>query len=216
MTGLACAARCGVVVCASGGLLLGCYPSWHYGRGTHGMTAASIGLLRDEGPPPLDTASLTDADRSAGEHVEVLRSLDDHAGEVLAALDIAEAASDQWRGLSDLRAVAARLGADAIADLEVTPPRPGETEAHFCAFAVRYQDVLDHRAFEVISVIEVQAALIDEAYAELRLRAEAMSADYLRNVQYTPPDASGRMRLRAEAIRVQHTAPTSDAARPWH
>jgi hypothetical protein len=188
--------------------VVGCWPSWQYGRGSHGMTSASIGLLRDPGHPGIDTAQITDADRNAGEHVQVLGSLDDRPGsEVLAALDVAEAAPDQGRGLSDLRAMAARLGADAIADVEVTPPRPGETESHFCALAVRYQNVLADRPFDVIAQIEVRAPLIDQAYAELQQRAQAMHADYLRNVQYTPPDGTGQLRLRAEVIRMLPAAP---------
>jgi len=181
----------------------GCWPAWQYGRGSHGLTSASIGLLRDTGRPAFDTAPITDADRGAGEHVQVLGSLEDRPGsEVIAALDVAEAAPEQSRGLSDLRAMAARLDADAIADVEVTPPRPGETESHFCALAVRFQDVLADRPFDVIAQIEVRSPLIDQAYAELQQRAQAMHADYLRNVQYTPPDGTGQLRLRAEVIRL--------------
>ncbi len=191
------------VVGMIGSLSIGCAARWQYGRGSHGLTTGTIGLVRDDARLQLDNGALSEIDRRAGESIQVLRSLEGRNAEVIAAIDVAESADDQWRGLSDLRAHAARLGADALTDLEVVLPRPGETEAHFCGLAVSFTDVLSDQPFDILGVLDVQDTLLDRAYAELLRQARAMNADYLRNVQFTPPEADGRLRLRAEVIRVQ-------------
>ncbi len=152
----------------------------------------------DEGPP------ITDADRARGERVVVLESLAGQRVEVVGAIDVHEPSGYESRGVADLRAKAAQLGAEGLVNVESHPPAPGEDVTHFSGLAVRFRDLLRGRPYEIIGEVDVDASMLheDEAYAELRRRARAMHADLLLGVRFDHGDGTGPLHMRAQAIRV--------------
>ena len=179
----------------------GCTDYWRYNQRADNETSGD----EDEDHDTDEGAPITDADRARGEQVVVLESLGNRRAEVVGLIDVHEETGNESRGLTDLRARAAQVGAEALTSVEVHPPASGENITHFSGMAIRFNDLLRGRPYDVIAEIDVDASMLheDDAYAELRRRAREMHADLLLDVRFDHGDGTGPLHLRAQAIHIR-------------
>ena len=99
--------------------------------------------------------------------------------EVMGLVDIHEPVQTQQQALEVLKRKAAKLGADAVIGVEFHHGEPGEEPTHLSGMAVRCNDLLKGRAYDVIEKIEIKGKMgkEDDAEAELMSRAGALHAD---------------------------------------
>ena len=117
---------------------------------------------------------------AAAQHVRVIQN--DQLGcpsEVLGLVDIHEPVATVDRALEVLKRKAAKLGAEAVIGVEFHHGEPGEEPTHLSGMAVRCNDLIKGRAYDVLGRIEVPGKMGDEddAERELLARAGAMGAD---------------------------------------
>jgi uncharacterized protein YbjQ (UPF0145 family) len=116
----------------------------------------------------------------AASKVQVIQN--DHLAcpaEMLGLVDIHQPVQTQQQALDILKRKAAKLGADAVIGVEFHHGEPGEEPTHLSGMAVRCNDLLKGRAYEVIEKIEIKGKMgkEDDAEAELLSRASALHAD---------------------------------------
>jgi uncharacterized protein YbjQ (UPF0145 family) len=94
-------------------------------------------------------------------------------------VDIHEQVESVDRALTVLKRKAAKAGADAVIGVEFHHGEPGEEPTHLSGLAVRCNDLIKGRAYDVLGRIEVQGKMgkEDDADKELLARAGAMHAD---------------------------------------
>jgi uncharacterized protein YbjQ (UPF0145 family) len=99
--------------------------------------------------------------------------------EVLGLVDIHEPVATVDRALQILKRKAAKIGAEAVIGVEFHHGEPGEEPTHLSGMAVRCNDLIKGRAYEVLGRIDVAGKMGDEddAERELLARAGAMGAD---------------------------------------
>ena len=117
---------------------------------------------------------------AAAQHVRVIQN--DQLGcpsEVLGLVDIHEPVATVDRALEVLKRKAAKLGAEAVIGVEFHHGEPGEEPTHLSGMAVRCNDLIKGRTYDVLGRIEVPGKMGDEddAERELLARAGAMGAD---------------------------------------
>jgi uncharacterized protein YbjQ (UPF0145 family) len=119
---------------------------------------------------------------AAAQHVRVIQN--DQLGcpsEVLGLVDIHEPVATVDRALEVLKRKAAKLGAEAVIGVEFHHGEPGEEPTHLSGMAVRCNDLIKGRTYDVLGRIEVPGKMGDEddAERELLARAGAMGADLI-------------------------------------
>ena len=119
---------------------------------------------------------------AAAQHVRVIQN--DQLGcpsEVLGLVDIHEPVATVDRALEVLKRKAAKLGAEAVIGVEFHHGEPGEEPTHLSGMAVRCNDLIKGRTYDVLGRIEVPGKMGDEddAERELMARAGAMGADLI-------------------------------------
>jgi uncharacterized protein YbjQ (UPF0145 family) len=99
--------------------------------------------------------------------------------EVLGLVDIHQPVKSEDEALDVLKRKAAKLRADAVVGVEFHHGEPGEEPTHLSGMAVRCNDLIKGRAYQVLQRIEVQGKMgkEDDAERELMDRASAMHAD---------------------------------------
>jgi uncharacterized protein YbjQ (UPF0145 family) len=99
--------------------------------------------------------------------------------EVLGLVDIHQPVKTEDQALDVLKRKAAKLRADAVVGVEFHHGEPGEEPTHLSGMAVRCNDLIKGRAYDVLQRIEVQGKMgkEDDAERELMSRAGAMGAD---------------------------------------
>jgi uncharacterized protein YbjQ (UPF0145 family) len=103
----------------------------------------------------------------------------DCPSEVLGLVDIHEPVDSVDRALEVLKRKAAKVGAEAVIGVEFHHGEPGEEPTHLSGMAVRCNDLIKGRKYDVLGRIEVPGKMGDEdgAEHELMARARAMRAD---------------------------------------
>jgi uncharacterized protein YbjQ (UPF0145 family) len=103
----------------------------------------------------------------------------DCPSEVLGLVDVHERVESVDRALEVLRRKAAKVGAEAVIGVEFHHGEPGEEPTHLSGMAVRCNDLIKGRQYDVLGRIEVPGKMGDEdgAEHELLARARAMRAD---------------------------------------
>ena len=106
--------------------------------------------------------------------------------EMLGLVDIHEPVESVDRALEILKRKAAKIGAEAVIGVEFHHGEPGEEPTHLSGMAVRCNDLVKGRAYDVLGRIEVPGQMGDEdgAERELMARARAMQADLLIDVGF--------------------------------
>jgi uncharacterized protein YbjQ (UPF0145 family) len=99
--------------------------------------------------------------------------------EVLGLVDIHQPVKTEDEALDVLKRKAAKLRADAVIGVEFHHGEPGEEPTHLSGMAVRCNDLIKGRAYDVLQKIEVKGKMgkEDDAERELMDRATAMHAD---------------------------------------
>jgi uncharacterized protein YbjQ (UPF0145 family) len=132
---------------------------------------------------------------AAARYVRVLEN--DRLGcpsEVLGLVDIHEPVESVDRALEVLKRKAAKVGAEAVIDVEFHHGEPGEEPTHLSGIAVRCNDLIKGRAYEILGRIEVPGAMGDEDSAEHELlaRAGSMHADLVIGIGFEHGDGEGQ------------------------
>jgi uncharacterized protein YbjQ (UPF0145 family) len=106
--------------------------------------------------------------------------------EVLGLVDIHQPVKTEDEALNVLKRKAAKLRADAVIGVEFHHGEPGEEPTHLSGMAVRCNDLIKGRAYDVLQKIEVQGKMgkEDDAERELMDRATAMHADLIVNIGF--------------------------------
>jgi uncharacterized protein YbjQ (UPF0145 family) len=99
--------------------------------------------------------------------------------EVLGLVDIHQPVKTEDEALNVLKRKAAKLRADAVIGVEFHHGEPGEEPTHLSGMAVRCNDLIKGRAYDVLQKIEIKGKMgkEDDAERELMDRATAMHAD---------------------------------------
>jgi uncharacterized protein YbjQ (UPF0145 family) len=99
--------------------------------------------------------------------------------EVLGLVDIHQPVKSEDEALDVLKRKAAKLRADAVVGVEFHHGEPGEEPTHLSGMAVRCNDLIKGRPYQVLQKIEVQGKMgkEDDAERELMDRASALHAD---------------------------------------
>ncbi len=124
---------------------------------------------------------------AAGEKVKIIEN--DHMEcpiELVGLVDIHEPVDSVARALTVLKRKAAKMGAEAVVGVEFHHGEPGEEPTHLSGMAVKCNDMLRGRAYDVLGKIEVQGKMgkEDEADQELKARAAAMHADLIIDIGF--------------------------------
>jgi uncharacterized protein YbjQ (UPF0145 family) len=106
--------------------------------------------------------------------------------EVLGLVDIHQPVKTEDEALNVLKRKASKLRADAVIGVEFHHGEPGEEPTHLSGMAVRCNDLIKGRAYDVLQKIEVQGKMgkEDDAERELMDRATAMRADLVINIGF--------------------------------
>jgi uncharacterized protein YbjQ (UPF0145 family) len=99
--------------------------------------------------------------------------------EVLGLVDIHQPVKSEDEALDVLKRKAAKLRADAVVGVEFHHGEPGEEPTHLSGMAVRCNDLIKGRPYQVLQKLEVQGKMgkEDDAERELMDRASALHAD---------------------------------------
>ncbi len=150
------------------------------GGDEHGAEAA--GADHDEDAIPDDPVTVARA-----EHVKVMQTGDIGCPvEALGPVDVHKKMGSTQQSLEALKRRAAKLGADAIINVEFEHGEGGKEPTHLAGMAVRCNDLLKGRAYDVISKLEVKGDMGGEehAFAALLAKARDVHADLLVEVQF--------------------------------
>jgi uncharacterized protein YbjQ (UPF0145 family) len=101
--------------------------------------------------------------------------------EVLGLVDIHQPVKTEDEALAVLKRKAAKLRADAVIGVEFHHGEPGEEPTHLSGMAVRCNDLLKGRSYDVLERIEIKGKMgkEDDAERELVNRASALHADLI-------------------------------------
>jgi uncharacterized protein YbjQ (UPF0145 family) len=106
--------------------------------------------------------------------------------EVLGLVDIHQPVKTEDEALNVLKRKAAKLRADAVIGVEFHHGEPGEEPTHLSGMAVRCNDLIKGRAYDVLQKIEVKGKMgkEDDAERELMDRANALHADLVIDIGF--------------------------------
>ena len=109
--------------------------------------------------------------------------------EVLGVVDVHEPGNNEQQGLEIMRERAAAMHADAVIGVEFH--RDDKDFTDLSGLAVRYNDLLRDRSYDVLEVIRVHEGegKDGDAMGELRRRASALNADLIIDVSWHDNDA---------------------------
>ena len=128
------------------------------------------------------------------------------ASEVLGIVDVHEPVKTVDQALHELRLDAARLDAEAVVGVEFHHGEPGEEPTHLSGQAVRCNDLLKGRAYDVIGDVEVKQKMGDEEglYRAMKQKAKSLGADLIVDVQFEHGEGGEEgLKLSGKAIRFK-------------
>ena len=128
------------------------------------------------------------------------------ASEVLGIVDVHEPVKTVDQALHELRLDAARLDAEAVVGVEFHHGEPGEEPTHLSGQAVRCNDLLKGRAYDVIGDVVVKEKMGDEEslYRAMKQKAKSLGADLILDVQFEHGEGGEEgLRLSGKAIRFK-------------
>ncbi len=106
--------------------------------------------------------------------------------EALGPVDVHKKMESTQQSLEVLKRRAAKLGADAVINVEFEHGEGGKEPTHLAGMAVRCNDLLKGRAYDVISKLEVKGDMGGEehAFAALLAKGRAVHADMIVGIQF--------------------------------
>ncbi len=202
-------------------LVMGGCSRYGYGPGRSTMARmSSPPPVVIEQPPSPPAAPPVDPS-----HVLVLQGSADRPSEVLGLVDVHGRMGEEDQALGRLRERAAQMGADAVLYVEfhhggehhhehgeeedsdgATDESAAEADPmalHLSGEAVRFRDLIGGREYRVISELEVEAPMGDEAQglAELQRQAAALHADLVVGVRFEHGSGEGSLHVEGSAVR---------------
>ena len=161
----------------------------------------------DEAPDPrLQEPSVI----AAAERVKVMPGELTCSQEVLGLVDVHEPVKSTAEGLELLRRRAALLGADAVIGVEFEHGEGGVEKTHLSGTAVRCNDLLRGRKYDVIGKLEVTASMEheDDALRELKSKATARGANLILDVHFEHGEGD-RTKLTGTAVHAYYPSEAS-------
>ena len=148
---------------------------------------------------------------AAAARVRVLPGKLECVSEVLGLVDVHERVQDESEAVELLKRRAALLGAEAVTNVEFEHGEGGP-RTHLSGTAVRCNDLLRGRRFDVLEKIEITAAMDreDDALAELKSRAIARGANLLLEVRFEHGEAN-TTRVSGTAVRAYDAPAPSES-----
>jgi uncharacterized protein YbjQ (UPF0145 family) len=192
-------------------LLAGCTPAKYASDGDsdeHHGRAGHEGAEHDE---PADPRLQNPDVIAAAAKIRVLPGSLGCTAEVLGLVDVHEPVKSTAEALDALRRRAALVGAEAVVGVEFEHGEGGAEKTHLSGTAVRCNDLLRGRKYDVISRLEVTGTMEheNEALAELERRARVQGANLLLDVHFDHGDGD-RTKVSATAV---HAYDAADASR---
>jgi uncharacterized protein YbjQ (UPF0145 family) len=126
------------------------------------------------------------------------------ATEVLGLVDVHEPVKTVDQALRELRLDAARLDAQAVVGVEFHHGEPGEEPTHLSGQAVRCNDLIKGRTYDVIGDVEVTNKMGDEEglYRSMKAKAKSLGADLIVDVEFEHGEGGDEpLKLKGKAIR---------------
>ncbi len=128
------------------------------------------------------------------------------ASEVIGLVDVHEPVKTVDAALRELRLDAARIDAQAVVGVEFHHGEPGEEPTHLSGVAVRCNDLLKGRAYDVIGQVEVieKMGSEEELYKAIKRKAKSTGADLILDVKFEHGDGEGQpLKMSGTAIRFK-------------
>ncbi len=128
------------------------------------------------------------------------------ATEVIGIVDVHEPVKTVDQALHELRLDAARINAEAVVGVEFHHGEPGEEPTHLSGQAVRCNDLLKGRAYDVIGPVEVSQKMgaEDELYRAMKAKAKSSGADLILDVKFVHGEGGDEvMKMSGTAIRFK-------------
>jgi uncharacterized protein YbjQ (UPF0145 family) len=179
---------------------VGCTPP----RSAH--EAAEKGEHDEEPDPRLEEPSVIRAARN----VKVLPGGLTCPTEVLGLVDVHEPVRTTAEGLDLLKRRAVLLGAEAVIGVEFEHGEGGAEKTHLSGTAVRCNDLIRGRKYDVIGKIEVSAEMEheDDALRQLKSRATAQGANLIVGVKFEHGEGD-RTKLTGTAVHAYYPSEAS-------
>ncbi len=128
------------------------------------------------------------------------------ATEVIGIVDVHEPVKTVDQALHELRLDAARIDAQAVVGVEFHHGEPGEEPTHLSGEAVRCNDLLKGRAYDVIGNVEVTEKMGDEdaLYRSMKTKAKSLGADLILDVKFDHGEGGDQpLKMSGTAIRFK-------------
>ena len=108
------------------------------------------------------------------------------ATEVIGLVDVHEPVKTEEQALHELRLDAARIDAQAVVGVEFHHGEPGEEPAHLSGLAVRCNDLIKGRAYDVMGEVNVEDKMgsEDALYQKMKAKAKSIGADLILDVKF--------------------------------
>jgi uncharacterized protein YbjQ (UPF0145 family) len=152
------------------------------GKSDHEGHRGRHAALEDDEPIPTDAATV-----ARSRNVKVLQEESINCPtEALGPVDVHKKMETTEKALDTLKLRAAALGADAVLHTEFEHGEGAGAPTHLSGMAVRCNDLLKGRRYEVIGTVRVDGAMGKEenAFEDLRDKAWAMHADLLMDISF--------------------------------
>ncbi len=106
--------------------------------------------------------------------------------EVIGIVDVHEPVKTVDQALHELRLDAARIEAQAVVGVEFHHGEPGEEPTHLSGQAVRCNDLVKGRSYDVIGDVEVTEKMGEEEalYKSMKQKAKSLGADLILDVKF--------------------------------
>ena len=113
--------------------------------------------------------------------------------ESLGIVDVHEQMNTEQAALELLKRRAAALGAEGVMGVEFHHGEGGDEPTHLSGIAVRCNDLLKGRAYDVLEKMDVAGDMgdEDEAYAKMQARAKTLHADLIMGVSFEHGEGAG-------------------------
>ncbi len=140
--------------------------------------------------------------------VQVLETADNLGcpTEVIGLVDVHEPVKTVDEALHELRLDAARIDAQAVVGVEFHHGEPGEEPTHLSGEAVRCNDLLKGRTYDVIGNVEVTNKKGDEdgLYRSMKQKAKSLGADLILDVKFDHGEGGDQpLKMSGTAIRFK-------------
>jgi uncharacterized protein YbjQ (UPF0145 family) len=189
------------------------HPQSSYSVEQHLSYPTTVFQMGSSPPTPSNAPAERRPARGDPSHILVLESTHlDRPAEVVGVVDAHLPVGSHEAALDAVRRRAAEMGADAVVGVEFHHGEPGEEPTHLSGMAVRCNDLLKGREYDVLQKIEVKAKMgkEDDAETELYACARSLHADLVLDMGFEHGEGGSEApRVWGTAIRFKDRGETS-------